>query len=226
MDPTRFQIITPSTDNDYRKLVGPLAEACWPEFMLHDPIADEYWSALFERFSDYQFGMFDTQSHQIAAMGNSVPLQWNDHLDNLPEEGWDWGFEEAIYGHKRGRDPNIQCAIQIAIHPEYQRRGLSKAMVRAMRNIGKSKGFQSLIAPVRPNQKSLYPLTDMDRYLIWKTDDGRPFDAWLRVHKEFGAEIIKVCHRSMLISGSRRDWEILDEPSISRIWTIYRCRRA
>ena len=80
-------------------------------------------------------------------------------------------------------------------------------MVQAMRTIGKSKGFHSLIAPVRPNQKNRYPLTDIDRYITWKTDDGQPFDAWLKVHKQAGARMIKVCHRSMVISGKRTEWE-------------------
>ncbi len=141
MDLTRFQIITPATRGDYRQIVAPLAEACWPEFMLHDPVADEYWSALFERFSDYQFGMFDNQSRCIAAMGNSVPLQWTGDLNNLPEGGWDWAFEEAVHDHQRGLKPNIQCAIQIAIHPEYQGQGLSNVMVQAMRSMQNLKAF-------------------------------------------------------------------------------------
>jgi GNAT superfamily N-acetyltransferase len=207
MDPSRFQIITPATHEDFRQIVAPLAEACWPEFMLHDPVADANWGALFERFSGYQFGIFDNQAKCVAAMGNSLPLQWIGDWNNLPEEGWDWVFEEAVRSHQQGKEPNIQCAIQIAIHPDYQGQGLSKTMVRAMRSIGKSRGFKSLIAPVRPSQKSQYPLTAMDHYIAWKTNEGQPFDAWLRVHGEFGAKIVKVCHRSMVICGTGRDWE-------------------
>jgi hypothetical protein len=59
---------------------------------------------------------------------------------------------------------------------------------------------------VRPNQKALYPLTPIANYIDWQTADGRPFDAWLRVHARLGGEIIKVCERSMVIRGSREEW--------------------
>jgi hypothetical protein len=98
-------------------------------------------------------------------------------------------------------------SIQIAIHPDYQSIGLSGRMVRAMGEIGRSQGFKNLVAPVRPNQKSKYPLISMDDYIQWQTDDGLPFDAWLRVHVRVGGRIIKPCHQAMTIRGSRAEWE-------------------
>ena len=175
--------------------------------MLHDRVADEHWSALFERFSDYQFGIFDTHTQRAAAMGNSVPLHWDGDLNNLPERGWDWAFEQAVHDHEQGLLPDIQCAIQIAIHPEYQRQGLSLQMIQTMQTIGESKGFHQLIAPIRPAQKSQYPLIDMDQYITWTTGEGLPFDSWIRVHTRAGGKIIKVCHQSMVIRGNRQEWE-------------------
>ena len=207
MEPDRFQNITPSSHEDYRQIVAPLSEACWPEIMLHDRVADEHWSALFERFSEYQFGIFDSQARCAVAMGNSVPLQWNEDLNHLPELGWDWAFEKAVHDHEQGLSPDIQCAIQIAIHPGYQGKGLSHQMLRSMRAIGKSKGFHRLIAPVRPSLKSQYPLINIDHYITWKTDEGLPFDSWIRVHARVGGRIVKVCHQSMTIRGTRAEWE-------------------
>ena len=80
-------------------------------------------------------------------------------------------------------------------------------MVQAMRAIGESKGFKYLVAPVRPNEKSKYPLISIDDYVTWKTNDGLPFDAWLRVHARIGARIIKPCHEAMTIRGTRLEWE-------------------
>ncbi|HXQ35312.1 MAG TPA: hypothetical protein VN843_14945, partial [Anaerolineales bacterium] len=68
-------------------------------------------------------------------------------------------------------------------------------------------GFKHLIVPVRPNEKSKYPLIGMDDYMTWKTEQGLPFDAWLRVHARLGGEIIKVCHESKVIRGTRAEWE-------------------
>ncbi len=206
MDP-QFQLVTPNDLPDYRPQANDIANVSWPEFMLHDPIADEHWHELFDRFSEYQFAMIDRMNNRMAAMGNSLPLYWDQPVEELPEGGWDWVFVKAIEDHKNGIQPNIQSAIQVAIRPEYQGMGLSTRMIQAMRNIGRSKGFKNLVAPVRPNEKSKYPLASIDDYIHWKTDEDLPLDAWLRVHVRAGARIIKPCHESMLIKGTRTDWE-------------------
>lgn len=207
MNANRYKIIAPNDLPDYRRQAGDIAEASWPEFMLHDPVADEYWHELFDRFLDYQFAMLDTETNRMAAMANSLPFLWEHALEELPEGGWDWVFVKAVEDHRNGATPNIQSAIQINIHPDYQGQGLSGRMVTAMREIGRSKGFQHLVAPVRPNQKSQYPLTSIDDYITWKNDEGLPFDAWLRVHTRAGARIIKPCHQAMTITGTRAEWE-------------------
>jgi GNAT superfamily N-acetyltransferase len=203
----RLQLITPKDLSDYRERANEIAEASWPEFMLHDPIADEYWHELFDRFIEYQFAMLDIETNRMAAMGNSLPFHWDKDLSELPEGGWDWVFVNATEDHRNGVTPNIQSAIQIAIHPDYQGQGLSSKMVQTMRAIGKSKGFKYLVAPVRPNEKSKYPLTSIDDYIAWKTDAGLPFDAWLRVHARIGGKIIGPCHEAMTIRGTCAEWE-------------------
>jgi hypothetical protein len=67
--------------------------------------------------------------------------------------------------------------------------------------------MKALIIPLRPSEKSNYPLTSLDDYIKWKNEDGLPFDAWLRVHVRAGARIIKVCQESKTIRGRRADWE-------------------
>jgi GNAT superfamily N-acetyltransferase len=207
MESTRFRLITPNDLSDYRDRAADISEISWPEFMLHDPIANENWHELFDRFSEYQFALLDTENDRMAAMCNSLPFCWDEALSDLSEGGWDWVFLKAVADHKNGVAPNIQSAIQIAIHPDYQSQGLSTRMVKAMRDIAKTNGFKYLVAPVRPNQKSKYPLTSIDDYIKWTNEQGLPFDAWLRVHVRAGAKIIKPCHEAMTIRGSRLDWE-------------------
>lgn len=207
MDINRFKIISPTDLADYRDRAGDLSEASWPEFMLHDPIANQNWHELFDRFMEYQFGLLDTQTDRLAAIGNSLPFYWDQPLEELPEQGWDWVFLKAVGDHEQGVMPNIQSAIQINIHPEYRSQGLSTPMIKAMRSIGRSKGFRHLVAPVRPTQKSLYPLISIDAYIRWTNEEGLPFDAWLRVHARAGAKILKPCHQAMTIPGTRADWE-------------------
>ncbi len=206
-DVGEFELINPGSHADFRKRVSYLASASWPEFMQHDPVTDQYWGSLYEHFADYQFGLLDKQSGEVIALGNSVPLRWDGELEELPEGGLDWELERSVEDQRAGREPNMQCAIQVAIRPDYRGRGLSARMVQAMRAIGKAKGLDSLIAPVRPNQKSLYPLSRIDTYIRWLTQDGLPFDAWLRVHARLGARIVKVCHRSMVIPGTVEEWQ-------------------
>ena len=207
MTPNRYQLIGPRDLDDYRNIANDIAGASWPEFMFHDPIADEHWHELFDRFEEYQFALMDKETNRMAAMGNSVPFHWDKGLSDLPEGGWDWVFVKTMEDHKKGIQPNIHSAIQVAIRPEYQGQGLSTRMVQAMRAIGQSKGFRHLVAPVRPNEKSKYPLTRIDDYIKWKADEGLPFDAWLRVHARVGGKIIKPCHEAMTIRGTRAEWE-------------------
>lgn len=206
MDTDRFQVITPA-HTDYRNLVRGLTKEVWPEFMLHDQVANELWHELLDRFPEYQFALYDAQNNRVAGMGNSFPLRWEDPLENLPQGGWDWAFQEAVRNHKHGVEPNIHCAIQIVIRSDYQGRGLSAPMVEAVRAVTKSKGLQSLIIPIRPSEKSNYPLISLDDYITWKNERGLPFDAWLRVHVRAGGKMIKVCHESKTVRGTRAEWE-------------------
>lgn len=207
METSRFRSIKPEDLSDYRDRAGDIAEASWPEFMLHDAVANENWHELFDRFSEYQFALMDTATNRMAAMANSLPFHWDQDVSELPEKGWDWVFLKAVEDDKNGLAPNIQSAIQVAIHPDYRSQGLSTEMIEAMRDIGQSKGFGCLVAPVRPNQKSKYPLISIDDYIKWTNDEGLPFDAWLRVHARGGARILKPCHEAMTIRGTRLEWE-------------------
>jgi GNAT superfamily N-acetyltransferase len=207
MDIDRFQVITSPTRADYRDLVRGLNKTAWPEFMLHDQVANELWHELLDRFPEYQLALYDTENNRVAAMGNSFPIRWEDALEALPEGGWDWAFEEAVKDHKQGLSPNYHCAIQVVIHSDYRGHRLSPPMIEAVRAVTKAKGLQALIIPVRPSEKSKYPLISMADYLTWKNEEGLPFDAWLRVHARLGGKIIKTCHESKTIRGTRAEWE-------------------
>jgi hypothetical protein len=76
-----------------------------------------------------------------------------------------------------------------------------------MRNTAKAHKLNALIAPVRPNFKHRYPHTPMSSYIKWCGSDGIPKDPWLRVHARKGAEIVKICPRSMRIVGTIEQWE-------------------
>ena len=206
MSSERFQVISPS-DPRFRDLVRGMTREVWPEFMLHERVANENWHELLDRFPDYQFALYDAEEDRAAGMANSFPLRWDEALENLPEEGWDWAFQEAVANHRQGKTPNIHCAIQIIVRPDYRGKGLSSPMVEAVRAVTKSQGLGRLIIPLRLSEKPKYPLISLDDYITWKDEDGEPLDLWLRVHMREGARIVKVCHRAKTIRGTRLEWE-------------------
>jgi GNAT superfamily N-acetyltransferase len=207
MNAGNFRFIESSNLNAYRDAVIQLARNSWPEFMWHDEIVEEHWHELFDSFPEYQAVLLDADNDRIAAIGHSLPFRWAGNFADLPENGWDWVIAEGVKNQKNGVKPNIQAAIMVAIAPDYQRHGLSANLLNALSSIGKSKGFENLVVPVRPNLKSQYPLISMDDYINWTDEEGLPFDAWLRVHLREGGVIVKVCHAAKTIRGNHVEWE-------------------
>jgi hypothetical protein len=174
--------------------------ATWEEFMHHDAVASVYWDRQYEEYPDLQLYLLDDDD-RLLAESNAVVIPFGP--GELPDDGWDAALERAF----AGEPPKAVSAIAIAIGVEQRGRGLSKVMLDGMRKAVAARGLSDLVAPVRPSQKHLYPLTHIDRYVEWRRDDGKLFDAWLRTHAQAGAELVRVAHRAMRISGSVADWE-------------------
>lgn len=204
---TAFTVATFAERPDLSRAADNAQTSAWPEFMLHDLVANRLWDRLRRDFPDFQF-MLLGEGDELFAVGYSIPLVWNGDFANLPDAGWDWGIQRGVEGLERGETPNTLCAMAISVLPAYQGSGLSRECVKAMRGIAAKHGFGHLIAPVRPNKKHLYPLIPIDRYIGWTNADGAPFDAWLRVHWRLGAKIVKACPQSMLIEDTVEAWEM------------------
>jgi GNAT superfamily N-acetyltransferase len=186
---------------ELRERAGFLRTA-WPAFMLESPISNERWHLLYDRFGSFQFWLVDEATGQVLAEGNSLPARLD--VADLPDRGWEHVIEHATGGDE---EPTLVSAIQVLVDPNRHGQGLSALMLGEMRRIAGDAGFADLVAPVRPSGKSAYPLTPMERYAAWTTDTGLPFDPWLRVHARAGAQMLKVCPRSMVIPGTIADWE-------------------
>lgn len=200
-----IKIVTISEKPDLTETHVELGSSVWPAFMLHDPIGNKHWDLLFDWFSPFQLSAF--HEGEMIAIANSIPLHWDLPVEELPEEGWDWAILKGVEDYKNGTKPNVLSALQIAIKKEYQGKGLSSHMVRQFKRLAAEHGLEYVIAPVRPNRKTEYPLQSIDQYISWEMSKGLPFDPWLRVHARVGGKIIKPCHRAMEIHGSLQDWE-------------------
>ncbi len=199
-------IVTLAERPDLIPAADQIAPQAWPEFMLNDAVANRLWDRLVTDLPDYQFVLLD-QDETIIAYGNSMPFVWDGRYESLSDKGWDWVIQAGFAAYDRRKPTTAVSALSISILPQHQGKGISRLMVEAMRDITTRHGLTDLLAPVRPNLKPRYPLTPIERYVTWTTDDDAPFDAWIRVHWRLGATIVKPCPQSMLIEGSVADWE-------------------
>jgi GNAT superfamily N-acetyltransferase len=203
----RYITITPRDRQDYRELISHVSEAVWPEFMFHDPIAIKYWDGLFEDFPLFQRAVLSAERGEVAGILNSVPLFWEGTHEDLPDGGWDWALIKSAADQAQGLTPNFLCGLQISIDPMFQGIGLSKILLEEMVSLARARDLPVVIIPVRPSMKDRYPLTPIDAYVQWKTDEGLPYDPWLRVHIRNGGRMIKPCASAMKIVGTVSEWE-------------------
>ena len=192
---------------DLRPQAEALISEIWPTFLRQDQVGYEYWSRLYDQFPVHQIFLLTPDEKTLIAVGNSIPLAWDDANDVLPEGGWRWALTQGFKDSAEGHTLKTQCALSITLNSNFLGRGISSILVNIMKDIGRSHHFARIIAPVRPNLKSYYPLIPMEQYITWQNDEGFSFDAWVRVHQRLGARIIKVCAKSMRVVGTVADWE-------------------
>jgi GNAT superfamily N-acetyltransferase len=202
-----FDFVTIKDRPDLLEATYEISGTVWPEFMNHDPVSNRYWHRLYQDYPEFQFLALERGTGRAAALGNCLPLAWDQDPGELPDTGWDWALAQGFEDERAKVSPVNLCAIAIAIDEDYRGQALSSQMVEKMKSIGEAHGLKALFAPVRPSLKSRYPLIPMERYIEWKEEAGLPFDPWLRVHARLGARILRVCPQSMRIPGTVKEWE-------------------
>jgi GNAT superfamily N-acetyltransferase len=211
-DAERLGIATLAERPDLRgKIFGPEIQSAVPEFMRHDPTGALYYGAReLDEYLDFVLAAFDpVDPDRPVARACCVPFAFCDGIagrEALPDAGWDavirWGWEDR----SAGRRPTALSALEIMVAPRLQGRGISQAMLRAMRDNARRLGFLDLYAPLRPTAKEHEPLTPFADYAARCRDDGLPFDPWVRVHVRAGAKILKVAPVSMMVAGTIAEW--------------------
>ncbi len=184
-----------------------LSNVIWPLFMHQDPIAHKYFGKLFTDFPEWQIALLENDTFIGAA--NAVPFFYDQSLETLPDTGWDWALETAM--QNTHTVPNTLVGLQICIAPEHQGKKLSGRFITNFRTLCQERGLKQIIIPVRPTHKHKYPLIPIESYIQWTTDEGMPFDPWLRVHVRAGGQIIKACPQALTIPGTVEQWETWTE---------------
>ncbi|WP_020579404.1 hypothetical protein [Actinopolymorpha alba] len=190
------------------ELSDPMARMpdTWPEFILNDPVGWAHFGRLAATFPDFTLVATD-ENAEVVARGHSVPFALAaPGRGALPPTGWDQVLMWAFSDQRRDIQPDIVSAIDITIRADYQGRGLSSAMVAAIRDNAGARGFKELIAPVRPTAKHLEPATPMREYAFRTREDGLPGDPWLRTHVRAGGVIDSIAPASMVVAGSLDQW--------------------
>jgi len=190
---------------DLAAQVRALTLEVWAEFLRHDAVCNRYWRLLYSTFARFQVVLCDPADTVIAA-GHTIPLVWDGTQADLPS-GIDGVLKRGVRGATHSQVPTTLSALAAMVVPSHQRRGLSTAILQAMRSTAAIHGLTALIAPVRPTLKHRYPLTSVERYVRWTRPDGSPFDPWLRVHWHLGAEFLQVAPQSMVVMGTVQEWE-------------------
>ena len=193
----------PDREDDFEQL----SDASWPRFLRQKDALGygQYWPRLFTTWADWQLLIVDEMGPTIAAT-HAVPLVWNGTVEDLPSSIADI-LRRAQADHDAGRAPNVLCALAAMVATRFRGKGMSAIAVRAMLDLARAHGLRALIAPVRPANKSQYPLAPMERYARWTNEDGLPFDPWIRVHARLGADIVDVAPRALIILGTVANWE-------------------
>ncbi len=183
-----------------------LTRSNWSPIIQPSGVGEEFWLKLFKYFPEYQL-FYETHEGEWLGFANTIPIRFDDSLEDLPEEGWDWLIEKGIKDYENGTSPNILGGLQVGINPQFRGQGWSKKILEEAKISMRIHGFKQFILPIRPTLKYLYPTIPMEEYITWEKD-GKIFDPWIRTHINAGAGIIKVCHKAMEVSGTLQEWEL------------------
>ena len=177
----------------------------WPTFMLHSPVANQFYDLLPEVFPEYQLVALDKHGEALGKI-HSVPFVWAGTDSDLPARGWDAVLERAFADHARGAAPTAVSLLEAHVVPAQRGHGLSGQLLQAARCNAAQLGLPDLFGPVRPTGKAAEPRTPMTQYARRIRADGLPADPWIRTHVRLGARLVSVCPASMTIPGALADW--------------------
>ena len=182
-----------------------LTRSNWSPIIQPSETGNEYWNKLFHYYPEHQL-FFETNEGEWLGFANTIPIQFDLPLEELPEEGWDWLIKEGITGYEEGIVPNTLGGLQIGVNPKFRGQGWSKKILEKAKESMLKHHFTQFILPIRPTLKDLHPEIPMEEYLTWKKE-GKIYDPWIRTHVHSGASIIKVCPQAMTVKGSIKDWK-------------------
>ena len=204
-----FDELSSAHVEQYKNLVGE----AFPEIVSKSEVVSTCWKKVERYFPEYQRFLIDNRNF-VAAFVCTLPFYWNQRLDELPDDGWDWLMRKGIEDFENSITPNFLGGLQIVISRTNRGKGLSKRLISEGKRIKQDKGLTYFVLPIRPTFKHKFPQMPMREYIQYKEDE-RVFDPWIRSHLKSGARMIRVCTNSMNVRGNIEFWEDLKNEKIT-----------
>ena len=179
----------------------------FPPVLAESDVIRSNWADLETYYPDYQL-YITTDDGDVIGFMNTVPFYFDRPLADLPQEGWDWMLKNGIDGYGSDQPPNYLGGLQVIVRAKYQNQAYSQVLLKAVKERVKQSQLQTIVIPIRPTGKHEYPWMPMETYMELRSGE-RLHDPWIRTHLRSGAQVIKVCQRSMTITGDIQMWERL-----------------
>lgn len=190
--------IEPGREDD----IDSLNASNLPDFMFWESPGNWAWGQLYDLYPRLQVVLRSPSGELLAAM-NTVPTE---RCSVEPALG---GYDEILVRATGSppMDPDCLSLLSISVLGSARRLGLAERLICEAKTLARELGFGSVIGPLRPTRKHLYPLTPIGEYARWQRPDGTAFDPWLRLHLRIGGEIVGVAPRSLVIEQPVARWE-------------------
>lgn len=210
-DNLKFLTLTQLNKTQIQQYRDAVASA-FPTIIQQSKVIENNWSDLERFFPSYQIFAIDKADNLIGLM-NMVPIHWDQPLADLPDEGWDWLLKTGIQNHKESIKPNTIGGLQVIIPHRHRSKGYSKLLIQQAKTFLDNTTYKHLIIPIRPTLKHNYPHVGMDTYINMK-EGNKILDPWIRTHIRCGAQVVKVCTKSMHVTGDISFWQQLTKSTI------------
>lgn len=148
------------------------------------------------------WGVRRDSDQKLVAYLNAVLLHADLSSPELPDDGWTFAIRAAA----AATPPNCLCLLAANVHPDARGLGFSRVLIERAKQAARDLGFTTVIAPVRPTLKHRFAELSMADYVAKRSDDGKAYDPWLRIHEESGGQVTNVCGNSVRIEATLPLW--------------------
>jgi hypothetical protein len=184
--------------------IGELESESFPEYINAEPTWEECFPRILDTQAHLQIFIIDDEADELMAMVCHCQLDWDGDPATLP------GYNEllrATLETDSENQPSMLVGIMGIVPEKHRGKKVPELFHAATQRLLKDENFEYYTSPVRPTLKQLYPNFSIEEYLNWKTDDGRPFDPWIRTNEGLGTDYLCIAHDSISVSASVEQWQ-------------------